>query len=261
MLRRRWTPAPSTTGSGVTTWETGREDWLMLCLPILEMRMRLRPIQAYARAAGRATVGSGSATGVASKPLDEPVPVDVQGQGDGHDDGRQHDHLDVVAGRRVGTLRRRDPCVRDTAERGHEREDPERHGAQAEEVAGHVLREARNHEDHETEDGPFSLDDEAQLLPDLGIREPPNVPDAEPSTDAERRERSQGEADRRVEQSPPFAEEVAAQDPRELPRNRSDDDLQGLKTDEHHGRENAPLAKRVLEELPVRIEAGHELIR
>src|SRR5215207_3587692 len=47
MLRRRWTPAPSTTGSGVITWATGRDDVVMFlrcrhgrrgCGPDLQVR-------------------------------------------------------------------------------------------------------------------------------------------------------------------------------------------------------------------------------
>src|SRR5215510_27808 len=58
MVRRRWTPAPSTTGSGGTTWSTGRDDWLMLCLPALEMRRHLEAFQAYAPGARTATEAS-----------------------------------------------------------------------------------------------------------------------------------------------------------------------------------------------------------
>src|SRR5262249_33629593 len=58
MVRRRWTPAPSTTGWGGTTWSTGRDDWLMLCLPALEMRRHLEALQAYAPGARTATEAS-----------------------------------------------------------------------------------------------------------------------------------------------------------------------------------------------------------
>src|SRR3989442_11508914 len=42
MLRRRGTPAPSTTGSGVTTWATGRDDWFMLWTSFGMSRVTLR---------------------------------------------------------------------------------------------------------------------------------------------------------------------------------------------------------------------------
>src|SRR5574341_766504 len=62
MLRRRWTPAPSITGSGVTTCAIGRDDRLMLCLlPPLQMQMPLCAIQAYAPGLGYAIAQSPTA--------------------------------------------------------------------------------------------------------------------------------------------------------------------------------------------------------
>src|SRR5262245_15136330 len=58
MLRRRWTPAPSTTGSGVTTWVIGRDDWLMRYLPALGMPRRPEALQAYAPGARTAMEAS-----------------------------------------------------------------------------------------------------------------------------------------------------------------------------------------------------------
>src|SRR5262245_1010286 len=71
MLRRRWTPAPSTTGSGVITCATGRDDSLIVgYLLQLEMQVRalaipgctaaLWPRAAVREAESRASSGRGS---------------------------------------------------------------------------------------------------------------------------------------------------------------------------------------------------------
>src|SRR5262249_28894598 len=79
--------------------------------------------------------------------------------------------------------------------------------------------------------------------------------------DRKRRQRTEGQPDRRVEQPSPLTEQVAPEDARQLPRNRRDDDLQSLEADEDHRREDTPLAERVLQELLVNVEPGQELIR
>src|SRR5262245_10348890 len=66
MLRRRWTPAPSTTGSGVTTWATGRDEWLMRYLPALGMRRRPEALQAYAPGARAATTQRPTVVGLST---------------------------------------------------------------------------------------------------------------------------------------------------------------------------------------------------
>src|SRR5262249_16254858 len=139
-------------------------------------------------------------------------------------------------------------------------EDGERHGTQTKEITCHVLRETGDQEDHETDNGAFGFDDEAEFAPDLWAHEALNVMGAQPPPHGEGREGSDGQTDRRVEKPHPFAEQVAAKDPRHLAGNGGNDDLQRLHADKDDGSEDAPLSQRVLEEALVHVETDEELI-
>jgi hypothetical protein len=56
--------------------------------------------------------------GTASEPGDDVVPVVVERQGYGHDDGREENHLKIVASLRMGALSRQDPGAWHAAQRG-----------------------------------------------------------------------------------------------------------------------------------------------
>ena len=103
--------------------------------------------------------------------------------------------------------------------------------------------------------------DEAELVPGLLPDEIPHVVRAEPSADRERDHRPQGEADRRVDQAQPLSEEIAAEKASGLAGNRRDDDLQRLQQHEEHGREDAPLAQRFLEEVLVQVQPDEQAVR
>src|SRR5437879_2791113 len=84
---------------------------------------------------------------------------------------------------------------------------------------------------------------------------------AEPSPDRECCERSQRQSHRRIEEPDRLPEQVTAENPRQLARDRGNDDLKRLKSDEDDGRQNAPFSKRLLEEALVHIETHEELVR
>ena len=74
----------------------------------------------------------------------------------------------------------------------------------------------------------------------------------------EGRHRAQRQPDGGVEKPQPLAEEIAAQEAGGLAGNGRDDHLQRLEHDEEHGREEAPLLERLLEEPLVVVEADEE---
>src|SRR5262245_21237782 len=197
---------------------------------------------------------------VSSKPFDKAVAVVIQRQRKRHYQGREQNHLDIVARGRVSTLRREYPCARNTTKRRNDRKDPERHGAEAEEKTCHVLRQPRNQEDHKTENNALCLDDEPEPTPDVRAHQTLNVMSTEPTPDGEGRDRSHSQPNRRIEESHPLVKDVTTQDPRQFTGNRGDDDLQGLETDENDRSQDAPVTKRVLEEAFIHVEANEELV-
>src|SRR5262249_53019630 len=96
--------------------------------------------------------------------------------------------------------------------------------------------------------------------PDVRAHQTLNVVGAEPPTDREGRHRAQRQANRRIQEPNPLTEQVAAEDSSEVAGNGSNDDLKRLQPDEDDGRQNPPLAKRVLEEALVPIEPDDELV-
>src|SRR2546428_1018113 len=101
----------------------------------------------------------------APEPGEDALPVVVERQAEGGDDGDEGDGVDVLLVADVGAEVRRDPRARDPPHRRHHREDPEGHRAHAEQVGDDVLREAGDQIEDEADDGALGLDDEVHLLP------------------------------------------------------------------------------------------------
>src|SRR6266478_3408819 len=185
----------------------------------------------------------------------------LERHGHGHRDGCQENHLKIVAGGCMGALRRQDPGAWHAAKRGDQRKDPQRHGTDPKEVADHVFRQARDEVDDEAEDRALGLDDEPHFIPGLLADQGANVVGAEPAAYAEGGHRAHGQPERRVDKSQPLAEEIAAEDARDVPGDGGDDDLQGLERDEDDGGQDPPLAKRLLEEALLTVETNQESVR
>src|SRR5207244_150213 len=115
--------------------------------------------------------------------------------------------------------------------------------------------------DDEAEDRALGLDDEPHFVPGLLADQGANVVGAELAAHAEGGHRAHGQPERRVDKSQPLAEEIAAEDARDVPGDGGDDDLQGLERDEDDGGQDPPLAKRLLEEALVTVELDHKPIR
>lgn len=61
--------------------------------------------------------------------------------------------------------------------------------------------------------------------------------------------------------NPSHSPKIAAEDARDVPGDRGDDDLKGLERDEDDGGQDPPLAKRLLEEALVTVETYQEPVR
>src|SRR5215467_13997116 len=195
-----------------------------------------------------------------SEPFDEAVAVVVERERDRHEQCRDQHQVNIVARCRVSTLCREHPRAGETAERGNDREHPERHGTETEEIARDVLRKSRKQKDDETQNDALGFHDEPELAPDVRAHQTLHVVRAEPPTDREGRHRSQRQANRRIQEPKPLTEQVAAEDSGEVAGNGGNDDLKRLQPDEDDRRENPPLAKRVLEEALILIEPDDKLI-
>ena len=84
---------------------------------------------------------------------------------------------------------------------------------------------------------------------------------AQPAAHAEGSHRAHGQPEGRVDESERLAEEIAAEDARDLPGDGSNDDLKGLEHDEDDGGQDSPLAKRLLEEALVTVKPDQESVR
>ena len=84
---------------------------------------------------------------------------------------------------------------------------------------------------------------------------------AEPAAAREGGDRAKRQADGGVGEAQPLAEEIATEDAGHFTGNGGDHDLKGLEQDENDGGQDAPFAKRLLEEVSIDIEANQESIR
>src|SRR5262249_62436177 len=98
------------------------------------------------------------------------------------------------------SLRGENPCAGDAAERRRHRENPKRHRADTKEITDNIFRKAGNEIDDEAEDRSFGFDNEPEFVPDLWTHHALDVMGSEPSPNAKRYERTDGEANRGVDE-------------------------------------------------------------
>src|SRR5438093_1332300 len=191
------------------------------------------------------------------KALQDAVPVIVERQAERHDDRQKRDRVDVLLLGDVGAEVRGDHRARQTPDRRDDREDPEGHRADPEEIGDDVLREPRDQIEDEADDRALGFEDEVQPVP-VVLAEPRTHERLAPlPPDPEAEERADRQADRRVDHAEPRPEEHAADGARDFARDGRDDDLQRLDRDEHERRHPPPRPHRLLEEMLVLVESDH----
>src|SRR5688572_22849430 len=102
---------------------------------------------------------------VATEAGEDALAVVVERQADARHHGDEDDGGDVALLAHVGAEVRADPRPRDAAEGGDDREEPEGHRADAEQVRDDVLRKSRDRVEDQADDGAFRLEDEVHPLP------------------------------------------------------------------------------------------------
>src|SRR5207249_5208332 len=119
-------------------------------------------------------------------------------------------------------FRSRDDGARQTPDRRDDREDPEGHRADPEQVGDDVLREAGNEVENEADDRALGFEDEVHPVPVVLAEPRPDERLAPAVADPEAEERAGREPDRRVDDAPPHAEERAPDGARHLAGDRGD---------------------------------------
>src|SRR6266850_472108 len=118
----------------------------------------------------------------------------------------EHDGVDVLLLADVRAEVRADPRAGDTPHGGDDREEPEGHRADAEQVRDDVLREARDQVEDEADDRALGLQDEVHLLPVVLAQPRADQRLAPLAAHPETEERADREADRGVDHAPQGAE-------------------------------------------------------
>lgn len=121
----------------------------------------------------------------------------------------------------------------DSAQKGDQRERGRPERTQAQQVAHVVLGKARYREENEGEKGAPALDEEVEFLQNPRRDELLHEGAAQLPPDLERQEAPQREADGAENRRGERAVDIAAQEPRQLPRYRREDHLENLRPDEH----------------------------
>src|SRR5439155_7503789 len=136
------------------------------------------------------------------QPGDDAVAIVEERKTHRGDAGDEDHRVDVPLLRDVGAEIRRDPRPGQASHRRHDREDPERDRADAEEIRDDVLRKSRDQIQDEADDGALGLEDEVHPVPVVLAEPRPDQRLAPAAPDPEAEQRPDRQADRRIDHPP-----------------------------------------------------------